>query len=267
VARCFSLGSIHLFFRLDLITSKIGKEVQINKSFRGTVVGEILRLSVSVLRRKVFFTSFAQTSEDMLASTYLLEKKINYLDIGAGHPILGSNTFKYYLRGGNGTIVDPISTNIKLFKLFRPRDKRLRAFVSDTSSSNITFFETFPLGYSSNIMPTQKEMNEHKIELLRKYEISQIHLTEILPPLKADMPFLLSIDAEGHDLKILKSNDWHTRRPRVIITETLSNQDRIDTLDFMQKNDYIRISYSVLSSIFVAKEFLSMSSEIDHFIS
>lgn len=241
--------------------------IKIIKIFRGTVFGEILRLGVSVLRRKVFVASFAQTSEDLLASTYLVEKRINYLDIGAGHPILGSNTFKYYLRGGSGTIVDPISTNIKLFKLFRPRDKRLRAFVSNTSSSNITFFETFPLGYSSNILPTQSEMEDRKIVLLRKYEISQINLTEILPPLNADTPFLLSIDAEGHDLKILKSNDWHTRRPRVIITETLSNQDRIDTLDFMQKNNYIRISYSVLSSIFVAKEYLSISSEIDHFIS
>ena len=222
---------------------------------------------MSILRRNVFCISFAQTSEDLLVSTYLKEKKIQYLDIGAGHPILGSNTFKYYLRGGSGIVVDPISTNINLFRLFRPRDKRIKAFVSDAPNSSITFFETYPLGYSSNVLPSTVEMEERQIEILRKYEIALIQIAEILPPLTAETPFLLSIDAEGHDLSILKSNDWDVRRPRVVITETLTSQDRNETFDYLKEKNYVRIGYSILSSIFVAKEYLSQSSEINHFIS
>lgn len=233
---------------------------------RGTIVGELLRLGKSIVKLHAFKISFSQTSEDLLVSIYFPEKKIQYLDIGAGHPILGSNTFKYYLQGGQGTVVDPIHTNIRLSKIFRPRDKRIRAFVSESSGSEINFFETFPLGYSSNVIPDQRELDKHKIVVLRNYLITQVRLTEILPRINSDDPFLLSIDAEGQDLSILKSNDWKERRPRVVVSETLNTIDRLETSQYMQSNDYVRVGYSVLSSVFVAHEYLSKSSEIYHFI-
>jgi hypothetical protein len=232
---------------------------------RGTITGELLRLGKSIVKLRTFKISFSQTSEDLLVSTYLPEKKVEYLDIGAGHPVLGSNTFKYYLQGGKGTVVDPIHTNIQLFKIFRSRDKRIRAFVSDTSGSEINFFETFPLGYSSNIIPDQLELDKHKIVVLRKYLISQVQLSEILAKVNSDDPFLLSIDAEGQDLRILMSNDWKDKRPRVVISETLTEIDRLETCLYMESNDYVRVGYSVLSSVFVAREYLTKTSEINHF--
>jgi hypothetical protein len=110
-------------------------------------------------------------------------------------------------------------------------------------------------------------MEERKIKILRTYEIAQVQLAEIMPPLTANTPFLLSIDAEGHDLNILKSNDWDVKRPRVVVTETLTTQDRLETFEYLQEKNYVRIGYSVLSSFFVAKEYLSQTSEINHFIS
>lgn len=116
------------------------------------------------------------------------------------------------------------------------------------------------------MIPDQRELDKHKIIVLRNYLITQVRLTEILPRINSDEPFLLSIDAEGQDLSILKSNNWKERRPRVVVSETLNTIDRLETCQYMESNDYVRVGYSVLSSVFVAQEYLSKSSEIHHFI-
>ena len=72
-----------------------------------------------------------------------------------------------------------------------------------------------------------KELAEEYIKdgevLLKKEEIKQHRLAEILdahlgPRAKIDF---MSIDAEGYDLQVLKSNDWARYRPDIILIESL----------------------------------------------
>jgi hypothetical protein len=72
---------------------------------------------------------YGQTAEDAILMRYLPENKGFYVDIGAGHPIIGSNTFALYLRGYVGLCVDPIHSNARLFKSFRPRDKFYKVLI------------------------------------------------------------------------------------------------------------------------------------------
>jgi FkbM family methyltransferase len=45
-------------------------------------------------------------------------------------------------------------------------------------------------------------------------------LADVLGQYAADVPIaFLSVDCEGHDLAVLKSNDWSRFRPRVVIAE------------------------------------------------
>ena len=59
---------------------------------------------------------FGQTAEDAILKIYLPEKKGFYLDIGAGRPIKGSNTYFLYIRGWAGVCIEPITVNSKLLK-------------------------------------------------------------------------------------------------------------------------------------------------------
>src|SRR5687768_12820800 len=54
--------------------------------------------------------SFAQQGEDLVLEgvlNYLKIKKPTYVDIGAGHPITGNNTFKFFRQYGSGVLVEP----------------------------------------------------------------------------------------------------------------------------------------------------------------
>ena len=91
---------------------------------------------------------YSQTGEDRLIAKYLPEGTGKYLDIGAGLPIRGSNTYFLYKRGWSGVVLDPISLNIKLSRTFRPRDIRFQTCVG-ISETEIFFYEFIPYGYST----------------------------------------------------------------------------------------------------------------------
>jgi hypothetical protein len=70
--------------------------------------------------------SFSQFGEDLVLQILLQPgREGTYVDVGANHPIKGSNTFRLYLRGWNGLAIDPNPSFASEFKKFRPRDRYL----------------------------------------------------------------------------------------------------------------------------------------------
>ena len=72
--------------------------------------------------------------------------------------------------------------------------------------------------------------------------------------LKGQKIDLLSIDTEGYDLEVLKTNDWIRFRPEVIIVEN-ENVDFDKLLEdpiyaYLQEKGYILHAYTGLSMIF-----------------
>ena len=54
--------------------------------------------------------SFSQFGEDVIITSMLRRygiESVTYLDIGANEPIMGSNTYGFYLRGNRGVLVLP----------------------------------------------------------------------------------------------------------------------------------------------------------------
>ena len=67
--------------------------------------------------------TFSDDGEDSILYKYFLEfKKGNYIDIGANHPIIGSNTFFFYLKNWRGICIDPLPFLKKKYRFFRPFD-------------------------------------------------------------------------------------------------------------------------------------------------
>lgn len=169
--------------------------------------------------------SYSQEGEDMILRRIFEGKKHGfYVDIGAHHPLRFSNTNIFYQRGWNGINIDPNPEAIQEFKKKRPRDINLQLGVSDqTGSLKYYFFDEPALNtFDENIVKTRLATTTYKV--IGVNDISVDRLDNIL---KKNLPKdkkidFLSIDTEGFDLFVLRSNDWKKFRPEYVLTEALN---------------------------------------------
>jgi hypothetical protein len=195
---------------------------------------------------------FSQTGEDRLISKYLPEATGKYLDIGAGLPIRGSNTYFLYKRGWSGVVVDPISININLSRIFRPRDLRHQTCIG-TSELNIFFYEFIPYGYSTIDKSVAKKLIESRTAKLRtRTSMKVIPASEIAPPMNPSDPTFLSIDIEGAEYDALCSINWDVTTPRVICVEQWEGTDANGKIaGLLSEKGYEFREKSALSGIYV----------------
>ncbi len=172
-----------------------------------------------------YFKSYSQEGEDMLLHRIFGNKKGGfYIDIGAHHPRRFSNTYFFYCRGWHGINIDAMPNSMELFKKERNRDINLEIALSEKEDLLTFFVFEEPAINSFNI-----ELSEERIangnKLLYKQEIKTRRLSDVLNEhlKQGDVIDFLSIDVEGMDLQILKSNNWEKFRPSVIAVECLNN--------------------------------------------
>lgn len=202
---------------------------------------------------------YGQHAEDSAVLEFLPEADGTYVDIGAGWPVRGSNTYYFYKVGWRGITVDPIHQNILLQKIFRPRDTQVRALVGITPGI-VDFYRFEPYEYStSNHDVAQGIISEGKARQVNidHFEIMRLENFKLkASPLD---PFFLSIDVEGKDYDVLASNNWNQFRPRVICIETWSNhvddETRINSL--LKQVGYSLVKKISLSRVYVHEEFLN----------
>ena len=202
--------------------------------------------------------------EASIAANFLPEKSGFYIDIGAGGPVLASNSFLFYQRGFRGITIDPISHNERLHKRLRPRDKFLKIIVG-LNKGLTNFFEFTPYGYSTTNPDAAAELfKKEGVFLLERGVREQLPLSAIAPFARPEDATLLSVDAEGSDLEILMSNDFKIFAPRVIICEDyniyLNNSPSAAIDDYLTSFDYRLVEISGYSKIFVHETYLRKTS-------
>lgn len=205
---------------------------------------------------------YGQLEEDKEIKKWLPETRGFYLDIGAGYPVRGSNTFHFYKCGWRGIAIEPIRSSAFLYKLFRPRDKVKSCLVGNQTGYSY-FYHFDPYEYSTkdpNI--ASKMFKKRGVKLISVNKKRQIQLSDLDFEFSAMQPTLLSIDAEGSDLDILKGFPWDKCKPRVICVEEWS--DRVipteNVTNFLSEKKFTLVSTLSPSFIFVADEYLKYSS-------
>jgi FkbM family methyltransferase len=143
-----------------------------------------------------------------------------YVDVGAFHPTLFSNTYFFYLNGWRGINVDARPGSKKLFDRVRPRDINLELGVSRERGTMTYYFigEDSPMNSFSPDFLRQIEMLDH---VSAEISIPTVPLSALLErhlPQSQPIDFM-NIDVEGHDFEVLESNDWERFRPKVIVVE------------------------------------------------
>ena len=173
--------------------------------------------------------SFSQEGEDLILSRIFEYKdKGFYIDIGAHHPSRFSNTKILYDKGWHGINIDAMPGSMMPFRIQRKRDINIEAAISDIETELDFFIFNEPAlnGFDKGLSEERdtKFFYIKDIIKIKTKTLSQI-LQNINLPLNIDF---MTIDVEGLDLKVLKSNDWQKYRPNFIIIEILENENFIN---------------------------------------
>lgn len=195
---------------------------------------------------------WSQSGEDIILSELLPEKNGTYVDVGAAHPRLGSNTYFLYRRGWRGTLVEPNPDSAKALRKSRPGDRVIEAAAgSITGTTQLTIFQSDYLSSINQDVAQSRDAAGEAID--RVIEVPVIKLADLNLFSEPDQPSLLSIDCEGADLEVLRGNDWSTFTPRVVCVEesaiTLTEPTEIH--NFLNLHSYCIHAHTGLSAIYV----------------
>ncbi len=169
--------------------------------------------------------SYAQEGEDVLLDRLLAKQaKGFYVDVGAHHPKRFSNTQYFHMRGWRGINIEPNPVVHELFAEMRSRDVNLQLGISDQPGELLYYeFDDPALNtFDEQLMRERESNTPYKVIATRRIKVEPLAavLAAHLPSGQA-IDFL-SVDVEGLDLNVLRSNDWERFRPRCVVSEALN---------------------------------------------
>ena len=182
--------------------------------------------------------SYSQEGEDMVLRRFFEQKAVGfYVDVGAHHPKRFSNTCYFYENGWSGINIDAMAGSMKLFSKMRPRDTNVEIPVS--SEENILTYYMFnePAlnGFDAHLSE-KRDAASSPYKVKQKIDLQTRSLASIFNeflPSNTKIDFL-SIDVEGFDLDVLKSNDWDKYRPDMVLVEILGSSLDLNESDIVQ---------------------------------
>lgn len=167
-----------------------------------------------------FLRSYSQTGEDLVIDKLTKRKKGFYVDVGAYNPNRFSNTKRFYLLGWTGINIEPDSHNYHKFERHRHRDINLNIGIANTDSY-ATFYKFSPSTLSTFSCQEAQKYKQFGYKLIGKEVLQVRRLATIFKQHCVNLTIdFLSIDTEGYDYEVLKSNDWKKYKPKVICIES-----------------------------------------------
>lgn len=199
------------------------------------------------------FVAYSQFGEDLLIRSLFNHKPYGtYVDVGAYHPFLYSNTALLYKKGWRGVNVEPNPSQLKLFDKYRSRDANVNAAVSSESGTvrfEISDTTSKIVADHQERLPSQQFLSIPSRPLATILDEHQSMFREGID--------LLTIDCEGHDIAVLRSNNWDRFRPRVVLVEDFEISEQSDIHQFMTARGYKMFSFLALTRVYVDPEFLA----------
>ena len=197
--------------------------------------------------------SFSQFGEDILLESFFGRDNVDgfYVDIGAFNPIVISNTYLFYRKGWRGINIEPNPKHFELFPVKRSNDINLNMAVSDQKSTVKFSCDGVYSGIrDGDYLFTNRNPGAQVIE------VETFTLKEILDKhLPTGKPIdFMTIDCEGHDFKVVKSNDWTTYRPRVVAVEQHGSSVESDVYELLARVGYRFYCKIGLTMLFIIKE-------------
>lgn len=170
--------------------------------------------------------SYAQEGEDLILRRIFGDQAEGfYVDVGAHHPTRFSNTYIFYRAGWSGINIEPNPAIQSLFLSRRPRDVTLGFGVNDQAAilRYYEFNDSALNTFDETLMDWRLKNTQYKMTGYLDIPVERLDtLLSLALPQGREIDFL-SIDVEGLDLNVLKSNDWQRFRPKCVLIEALQS--------------------------------------------
>lgn len=208
---------------------------------------------------RLHFSQFGEDAivESMLGVFGLGNRPGFYVDVGAHHPTLLSNTHLLYLRGWRGVNIDANPGSMRLFAEERPEDINIQAAVTDAPGP--VQFHVFERTATSTADEAARARNAQSGDnrLVQTFTMPARTLADILGQVvpagrRID---LMSVDVEGFDLRALRGNDWSRFAPTLLLVEdpalSLLDRPNSEIFRFLRPLGYRLVSQAFITSIYV----------------
>ncbi|MEI9804961.1 MAG: FkbM family methyltransferase [Pseudolabrys sp.] len=200
--------------------------------------------------------AYSQDGEDMILRRLFEGKRDGfYVDVGAHDPYRFSNTCYFHRLGWRGINIEPNPEAIARFLRHRPLDTNVCVGVSEHQGTLLYYFFNDPALNTFDEALAQERIRLPGYHLVSTKSVPVRRLDELLAenlPKGQDIAFL-SIDVEGLDLSVLRSNDWSRFRPRILLVEARERKFRAleDPIsEFARRAGYDLIAKTVNTLIF-----------------
>lgn len=165
--------------------------------------------------------SYAQAMEDMhLARLFDGQGQGFYVDIGGNHPVADNVSFKAYLAGWSGLVVEPQAELARRHRAVRPRDAVVSALVGRANGS-ATFHAVKGMHGLSTMLASGAEALAGGGAAIEASTLPVHTLTDLVLAHAPDAIDWLKIDVEGAEADVIAGNDWTRVRPRVLVVEAM----------------------------------------------
>lgn len=203
---------------------------------------------------------YSQAGEDMLLSIYYEGNRHKgfYVDVGAHHPFRFSNTAYFYRHGWRGINIEPTPSLFKAFPRWRKRDINLNVGIGNGEKLTFYVFNEGALNTFSPALAKERDGKYHgqrQYKIVDRVEVQTRTLADILDkhlPEGQDID-LLTIDVEGMDFDVLKSNDWSRYIPKFILVECESSLDDLGgdkIYQFLHEKGYSIVGRTLYTTLF-----------------
>jgi FkbM family methyltransferase len=168
--------------------------------------------------------SWSQYGEDEVLVDLLKDdlKTGYFVDVGANHPAVLSNTFRLYCQGMRGISIEPNDTLCAFHARYRPGDVVVCAGVGERDGL-LDYFMMNYHAFNTFSEAEAKYRQAHGGKLIRRTLKPVFRLDTVLRDCRAagrKTFALLSVDTEGMDEVVLRSNDWTRYRPKHVLIES-----------------------------------------------
>jgi FkbM family methyltransferase len=199
-------------------------------------------------------SSYAQAGEDAYIAQRLSEVPLKegiYVDVGANQPTQISNSYLFYRRGLHGVAIEPDRSLEKLYRAFRPRDIFLRVGCDDRA--HVASFNYA----SASVLSSFDDNVEH---VIRREYVPALTLDQILENIPFKFIFLLSIDVEGLDVRVLRGASQALAKSLMVMVE--ENQPDPAVSKILSDAGFVFDKRLGCNGIYVRRDFPALPSEI-----
>ena len=218
------------------------------REIRKLIPMPVQRMFINQHYNRHYIKSYSQYGEDLIIYDFFkhhFDIKGNYLDIGAFHPKMISNTHILHTLGWRGTVIDLDDFKLKLFK--RNRKDKVNILTRVVIPGFLDLSETYSVykfkqPFSELDTLDRKVAEEMKSSSGLEFLEDKVEAVGINNLLKEQKFNFVNIDVEGMDEDLILSLDFENiNLPELIVFESWKPLSDLQSIENLENNGYVHL--------------------------